>query len=79
MSIRELRSANEAIAAAYGSTFDGLIKSILIVEDMIDAFRRIASIEDKMIGGDWEEIEEVRTIARDAIAKATADGKRGEA
>jgi hypothetical protein len=35
-----------------------------------DALRRIVAIEDKMVGGDWEEIEEARQIARDALARS---------
>lgn len=31
------------------------------------ALERIAAIEDRMIGGDWDEIEEARTIAREAL------------
>lgn len=34
----------------------------------VEALQRIASIEDKMFGGDWDEIEEAREIARDALA-----------
>jgi hypothetical protein len=37
--VRELRGANAAIASAYGSTFEGLVKSILVVEDLIDFLR----------------------------------------
>ena len=36
---------------------------------MKDALKRIAAIEDKMHGGDWEEIEEARNIACDALAE----------
>lgn len=35
---------------------------------MKDALKRIAAIEDKMFGGDWDEIEEARNIACDALA-----------
>jgi len=31
------------------------------------ALRQIAAIEDKMYGGDWDEIEEARRIAGDAL------------
>ena len=36
---------------------------------MKDALKRIAAIEDKMHGGDGEEIEEARNIACDALAE----------
>lgn len=34
------------------------------------ALKRIAAIEDKMFGGDWDEIEEARNIACDALAES---------
>jgi hypothetical protein len=37
-----------------------------------EALERIAAIEDKMVGPDWEEIEEARSIARAALASAPA-------
>ena len=36
--------------------------------DLHAALKRIAAIEDKMFGGDWDEIEEARNIAVDALA-----------
>jgi uncharacterized coiled-coil DUF342 family protein len=38
-----------------------------------EALERIAAIEDKAFGGDWDEIEEARTIAR-AVLKKTGGG-----
>lgn len=35
-----------------------------------EALERIAAIEDRMVGGDWEEIEEARGIAREALKGA---------
>ena len=35
------------------------------------ALERIAAIEDKMVGGDWEEIEEARKIANEALSAPT--------
>lgn len=32
-------------------------------ERVVAALRAIAAIENKMVGGDWEEIEEARAIA----------------
>lgn len=37
---------------------------------LIKALEQIASIEDKMVGGDWEEIDEARIIARAALSGA---------
>lgn len=37
---------------------------------LVKALEQIASIEDKMVGGDWEEIDEARTIARAALSGA---------
>ncbi len=34
----------------------------------LEALTRIAAIENKMSGGDWDEIEEARAIARAALA-----------
>lgn len=39
--------------------------------DLLEALHAIAAIEDRMHGGDWEEIELAREIVRAAIAKAT--------
>lgn len=36
--------------------------------DLHTALKRIAAIEDNMFGGDWDEIEEARNIAVDALA-----------
>ncbi len=36
---------------------------------MRGALKRIVAIEDKMFGGDWEEIEEARNIARAVLAE----------
>lgn len=37
---------------------------------LVKALEDIAAIEDKMVGGDWEEIDEARTIARAALSGA---------
>jgi hypothetical protein len=37
------------------------------VQRLREALTKIAAIEDKMFGSDWEEIEEARQIARAAI------------
>ena len=34
---------------------------------LLEALRKIAAIENKMVGSDWEEIEEARDTARAAI------------
>jgi hypothetical protein len=36
----------------------------------LDALKKIAAIENKMVGSDWEEIEEARSIANAAILAA---------
>lgn len=41
---------------------------------LLEALKKVAAIEDKMFGSDWEEIEEAREIARAAI-KAVEEGK----
>ena len=42
-------------------------------KELIDALRRIASIENKYNCGDWDEITEAREIAKKAIAKHEAE------
>lgn len=37
---------------------------------LVKALENIVNIEDKMVGGDWEEIDEARTIARAALSGA---------
>ena len=44
------------------------------VEAARKALHQISQIEDKMIGGDWDEIEEARAIANAALAQ-----RQGEA
>jgi len=39
-----------------------------------EALERIAAIEDKAFGGDWEEIEEARTIARAVLEETEGKG-----
>ncbi|KVU10698.1 hypothetical protein WK62_05400 [Burkholderia ubonensis] len=38
------------------------------------ALSQIAEIEDKMFGGDWDEIEEARRIANAALAQRQGEG-----
>ena len=42
-------------------------------KELLDALRRIASIENKYNCGDWDEITEAREIAKKAIAKHEAE------
>jgi hypothetical protein len=44
---------------------------IAAAPDLLEALTKIAAIEDLMYGGDWDEIEQARQIARAAISKAT--------
>jgi hypothetical protein len=46
------------------------IRLICAAPDLLAALKQIAAIEDKMNGGDWDEIEDARQIAQAAIAKA---------
>ena len=41
---------------------------------MLAALRKIAAIENREFGPDWEEIEEARQIANDAIRLVTGEG-----
>jgi hypothetical protein len=52
---------------------DGNARLIAAAPDLLEALRKIAAIEDKMFGGDWDEIEEARMVARAAIARATGE------
>ena len=45
-----------------------LARDGMLAPDLHTALKRIAAIEDKMFGGDWDEIEEARNIAVDALA-----------
>lgn len=51
-----LRTENKALAASH--------------QRLKEALERIAAIEDRMVGGDWEEIEEARGIAREVLKDA---------
>ena len=42
---------------------------------LLEALKKIAAIENRMFGSDWEEIDEAREIARAAIAAAEGEGK----
>jgi hypothetical protein len=42
---------------------------------LLEALRKIAAIENKMYGGDWDEIEEARSIASIAILAANKEPK----
>lgn len=45
------------------------------VEASRKALRQISQIEDKMIGGDWDEIEEARAIANAALSQQTGGSR----
>lgn len=51
----------------YGADIERLAA---IASEPLSALHRIAAIEDELIGGDWDEIEQARIIAREAIAKS---------
>lgn len=38
-------------------------------EKVVAALRTISAIENQMVGGDWDEIEEARAIARQALGE----------
>jgi hypothetical protein len=69
--IAELERENAELASqlvvqhAHGATIAGLKQQL---EQARKALADIAAIEDKMFGGDWDEIEQARAIARAAIA-----------
>lgn len=79
-----LRAAGEetrlvADVAIYGRLSDeGKANAAFIVRacnshnDLVAALRAIQEIENKEYGPDWEEIEQARQIATDALAKAGA-------
>jgi hypothetical protein len=37
-------------------------------DELVAALEKIAAIEDKLFGGDWDEIEEAREFANQALA-----------
>lgn len=48
---------------------DGIFCLYAEYEKVASALRKIAAIENKIIGGDWDEIEEARAIAREALGE----------
>lgn len=44
--------------------------------ELIEALWRIHAIPNRQAGGDWDEIEEARLIARDAIYAATGEEQK---
>ena len=50
--------------------FEDESKQILLM-----ALYRISKIEDELYGGDWDEIEEARQIAKDALKEYSGDRK----
>jgi hypothetical protein len=48
---------------------DGIYVLFSEYERVVAALRAIAAIENKMVGGDWEEIEEARAIAVRALGE----------
>jgi hypothetical protein len=48
--------------------FTILVDAATEIERLRGALRQILAIEDSYTGGDWDEIEEARLIARDALA-----------
>lgn len=72
----QIVAANKvAPAIAFGDTkqeAEANARLIAAAPDLLEALARIASIENKPFGGDWDEIGEARSIARAAIAAATS-------
>lgn len=69
----ELRRQHEEIKVLHERHHDDNVeytRSLAQRDELLEALKKIASIEDQMYGNDWEEIEEARVIARAAIAKA---------
>jgi hypothetical protein len=50
-----------------------LIVSAARVARLEEALRQIAAIENEMVGGDWDEIEQARRLARFALGYAAID------
>jgi hypothetical protein len=59
---RDARHDAAGLVAAHASAHEEKIKRLR------EALERIAAIEDKYTGSDWEEIEEARVIARTALS-----------
>jgi sugar phosphate isomerase/epimerase len=72
--LRDIQAANVEIKMALHMKTLDLAEENIALQDEVRALRegmqRIASIEDKMVGGDWDEIEEARAIAREALGGA---------
>lgn len=62
---------------AWGNTqlTEALLKAEAQRDALLEALKKIAAIENRMFGSDWEEIDEAREIARAAIAAAEGEGK----
>jgi hypothetical protein len=48
---------------------DGIFCLYAEYEKVVAALRAIAAIENQMVGGDWDEIEQARAIAREALGE----------
>jgi len=60
----------ERTAAQIAAALNGNVALAASHQRLKEALERIAAIEDRMVGGDWEEIEEARGIARAALKDA---------
>ena len=56
------------LCMAFARVLDGqLIEKAQRVEELEEGLSRIAAIEDNLEGGDWDEIEEARNIAKELL------------
>ena len=71
--LRRLHAENEAAHAVGIRQEQEIMNLEALLRQALEALQKIAAIENKEWGAEWEEIEEAREIARAAIAKATGE------
>ena len=52
-----------------------IVEAVNAHQTLVEALRKIAAIKDNYDGSDWEEIEEARDIAGQALASIVSDAK----
>jgi hypothetical protein len=66
--VRQLENGYDTLRTA-------LHKAEARARELEQALEQIAAIEDQMVGSDWEEIEQARTISRTALAARKEEGR----
>lgn len=61
---------DDAAAFCDATTPAAILELCAEVRRLREALQQIAGIENKMVGGDWDEIEEARQIALQVLEKA---------